>query len=384
MEIKKKSALFNGSFVSNILKIIWIGLSVFFVFIGCGYIFYLKIFYPFHMLIIFSILFVLPTYYALVFFLPHKSKAKILSFLVISIVLMSSGYGGFATSRFNDNNQIVPNPQARDGNFLEHVFKSSTFPLYEFLLQKMSNIKLKDIKFHVSQPHIQQIRSMLEPGDIILLRKNNYVSNWIIKGFWKHAAIYCGSLDEMEDYFAAESKTVLGSTIKDYLFQQIRPSYDEFVRMAQFQDGAVIESTSQGVNLRTMDKALLSDHLAVLRPRLPKKNKLSAILYSLDQLKKPYDYYLDFMNDDAFCCSELIYNAFYPHDGTGLNYDLYMVNGCPLISPNDFVKDFDQTYSSADCQYDFIQYVSKDIEPDDSLEKKISLFRVSWKKKVGI
>ena len=146
----------------------------------------------------------------------------------------------------------------------------------------------------------------------------------------------------------------------------------------------MIESTSRGVNLKALDTALLSDYLAVLRPRLPRKNKLSAIVYSLAQLKKPYDYYLDFINDDAFSCSELIYNAFYPHDGTGLIYDLHIINGRPMITPNDFVKDFDQTYSSENCQYDFVYYVAKDTDPNDSRKKNISLFRASWKKKAGI
>jgi uncharacterized protein YycO len=351
---------------------------------GCGYIFYAKLFFPFHMLIVCSILLFFTLYYAIVFFLPQRSRLKVLFLVALANILLTSSYGAFATSRFNSVNLIVPDPRTSDTTFLERAFKSNTLPVYEFLIQKLSDIKLSGMEFQVSEERIQHIRSMLEPGDIILLRKNNYVSNWIIKGFWKHAALYCGSLDEMERYFADESKTVPGSSIKNYLLQRIGPSRDRDSAAAQFKNGAVIESTSKGVNLRAMDKALLSDYLAVLRPRLPRKDKLSAIRYSLDQLEKPYDYHFDFTDDGAFCCSELIYKAFCPHDGTGLAYDLRMVNGRPSISPNDFVEDFDRTYASSDCQYDFILYIEKDQDKNLGMEKNMAAFRASWKKRMGI
>jgi hypothetical protein len=39
----------------------------------------------------------------------------------------------------------------------------------------------------------RDILNTLEPGDILLRRYDSYISNWIIKGYYKHAAIYVGN-----------------------------------------------------------------------------------------------------------------------------------------------------------------------------------------------
>ena len=43
-----------------------------------------------------------------------------------------------------------------------------------------------------------EIDGMMQPGDVIISRKNWYLSNIGLPGFWPHAAFYLGEADELE------------------------------------------------------------------------------------------------------------------------------------------------------------------------------------------
>jgi hypothetical protein len=51
---------------------------------------------------------------------------------------------------------------------------------------------------HITQAQIQDLKQILRPGDIILERRNWFLSNGFLPGYWKHVALYVGSAEELE------------------------------------------------------------------------------------------------------------------------------------------------------------------------------------------
>ena len=57
-----------------------------------------------------------------------------------------------------------------------------------------------DSHYKIKGPHVREIMNLIEPGDIILRKYNNYLSNKLISFFsgtyWPHVAIYVGDYND--------------------------------------------------------------------------------------------------------------------------------------------------------------------------------------------
>ncbi len=381
--MKTKVTLSSFSRTSTLTRFMWAIFKLSILFFCCGLFLYARFFYPFHLYFVGATLTYVTVRHVLTCCYAQKAGAGVSILLTIIIVSLSATIGAFNQHTHDEVDAIDSIPRSGKMTFLENAYKTTVFPLYKILFKEIANIKIRNTQFRISDKHIERIQSLIEPGDIVLLRKNNYLSNWIISGFWKHVLLYCGSLDEMDQYFERPSKSALGSTVSEYLFRNVSHSFNARKVSDGLLHSAVVESTSKGVIVQPLEKALKSDYLAVLRPRLPKEKKLSAILYALEQLNKPYDFDFNFFDDNALCCSELIYRAYRSSGGSGLNHGFHLSHGRPVLSPNDFAKDFDRTLISGDCQYDLILYLEGEKASKDCEEKNITAFRASWKKEKG-
>jgi hypothetical protein len=134
---------------------------------------------------------------------------------------------------------------------------------------------------------------MLQPGDVMITRHDDAMSNLFLPGFWPHAALHVGLPDTRE-----------------------RLALEIDAERAGRWSGArrVLEARKDGLLLRDLDDTLNVDSVAVVRPRLQSAHLRAAIQRALSHEGKLYDFEFDFSRSDRMVCSEVVYRAF---DGLG-------------------------------------------------------------------
>jgi hypothetical protein len=55
----------------------------------------------------------------------------------------------------------------------------------------------------VTAAQIEQVHQKLLPGDVLLVRREWFLSNVGLPGFWPHAALYIGTPEERQKFFSA-------------------------------------------------------------------------------------------------------------------------------------------------------------------------------------
>lgn len=167
-----------------------------------------------------------------------------------------------------------------------------------------------------------QVRQLLRPADVLVVRKEYALTNYFLPGYWPHAAFYLGdaaSLAELE--------------IQDR--EHVRPRWSRMLESGS-SDGHVLESMRDGVNLRTLVSPFASDSIVVLRPQLELKDLGTAVARSFTHEGKAYDFDFDFRRADRLVCTEVVYRAL---DGVGsINIPLVQRAGRPTLSGSDLIQ----------------------------------------------
>lgn len=132
----------------------------------------------------------------------------------------------------------------------------------------------------------EKLKSFLQPGDVLITRHDDALSNLFLPGFWPHAAFYIGS-NEQRDALGVRSDIVIDDEI------------------------TFLESKKDGVKLRPVEDTLNVDAFVVLRPNLGNELKAEAISRGLTHAGKQYDFVFDFSTSDRLACTELIYRSYH-------------------------------------------------------------------------
>lgn len=136
---------------------------------------------------------------------------------------------------------------------------------------------------------VSELRQVLRPGDILLERRNWFMSNAFLPGFFPHAAIYLGD---------STALAVLGVNVNDD--PRVIRNWNAFLaRDAAGHPHAVIEAVSEGVIFTSLEHSVgEADAVAVLRPRLTDGQRREAIARAFSHYGKPYDFEFDFFSTD--------------------------------------------------------------------------------------
>ncbi|MHC5111984.1 MAG: YiiX/YebB-like N1pC/P60 family cysteine hydrolase [Planctomycetota bacterium] len=188
------------------------------------------------------------------------------------------------------------------------------------------------------------ISDQLQPGDIVLQRREWSLSNLFLPGFWSHAAIYLGGVEGLVELNILDHPSVVDHVSK--ILEQ----------GAEAGERTIIEAISEGVVFSTPRDSLKADYVAVLRPTLSREEIAQAMIRAMDMHGLPYDYDFNFSSGDKIVCTELIYRAFYDL------LDLTLVDGVkPAILPADeLVKKYAAERAHPDGEFEFVLFAGND------------------------
>ena len=214
----------------------------------------------------------------------------------------------------------------------------------------------------ISDAQLAEMKRKLRPGDILVERRNWYVSNVGLPGFWPHAALYTGTRSELSRAFdgdASLKERFGGRPFSEHValrHPEVWRALGE--RDAAGHDHAVLEAVSEGVTVTSIEHSCGADYVAALRPRL----ELGEIAVALDRafalFGRPYDFNFNFATDDAIVCSELVIKAYEPtQPGKGLRVPWVTVAGRRAVPPTELVRLFANERTQTDAQLEFVYFL---------------------------
>jgi hypothetical protein len=183
-------------------------------------------------------------------------------------------------------------------------------------------------------PHqVAQIKSLLQPGDILLTYSAGYMSNLFLPGRFKHGILYIG-LPE------ARARLGLRPDAAATLPAPRQAAVAACLAMEQLPNGYdadLIEAVSEGVIFNSIDRILKFhvNRLVALRPRVSQPERVSALLRAFALTGSRYDFKFDFADVSEQCCTEVLYRAY--NASGGIHFDLVPRLGVLTLSADDIV-----------------------------------------------
>jgi hypothetical protein len=236
------------------------------------------------------------------------------------------------------------------------------FPLQRDMAEWAGDTRFtKEERRLINDAQLAVLQARLKPGDIILERRNWYLSNVGLPGFWPHAALYVGTQAEILKALAdvPEVKESVGD---------LRQHFEKLAPVAWAALGArdhaghecrVIEAVSEGVVAASIEHSCAADYVAVLRPRVSPLMKLRAVERALLFWGRPYDFNFDFATDDQVVCSELVMKCYERGSAgdTGLEVAYVELVGKRAVPPTEIVRRFRDERGKADAQLEFVYFL---------------------------
>ena len=240
-------------------------------------------------------------------------------------------------------------------------------------------------EYLINDELIREMKKVMLPGDVMLQRRNWHLSNVGIPGFWTHAALHTGTLEEMDNYFASEFPYEGHDSISSYIEVNFPDVYqDKQMLDTDSNAKSVIEAIEPGVVLQSLEKSAHADFVVTLRPNLEKKDKMLALFRAFGSFGKPYDYNFDFDTRDALVCSELIFDAYFeslPYK-QGISLEISEINGRKVVSPLDIAKKYKKEDGSENPEFSFVYLIVGDEESGSARvsNREEFLESVDWNK----
>lgn len=251
--------------------------------------------------------------------------------------------------------------------------KGTWMPVQEGVAEWMGDTKVKRRGRTLITPEAAgALAPRLAPGDVLVERREWFLSNVGLPGFWPHAALYVGTPEERVKAF--------GTGFEARLKERYPKAYADSVAPQEHGHAPrVLEAMSEGVVFTTLEHSAAADSTAVLRPRLDAAERAEAVFRAFAYAGRPYDYDFDFRTDAAIVCSELVYKAYEPDAARkGFRLPLVTVLGRPVSQPNDFVRQFDAEFGTPAQQADLVVFLDGHEREGTAVEKGAEEFRRSW------
>jgi len=242
---------------------------------------------------------------------------------------------------------------ASDLAVLQRSVRRAWFPAQESVARWMGDVRVRRPGWYLITPEqTAEMARSLEPGDILLSRKNWYLSNVGLPGLWPHAILYVGSPEELEGMHLTD-----GTTLRAHLERLHPAAFQRYVAGSSDGPFRVIEAVSEGVIPNTLHGAA-GDYLAAVRPRVATTARARAIANAFGHLGKPYDFDFDFATDHALVCTELVWRSYRSAaEEVGLELPVVRIAGRPTLPANEIARLFARTRGGADPPLAFVYFL---------------------------
>jgi hypothetical protein len=201
------------------------------------------------------------------------------------------------------------------------LYQRSVYNLQQFGSEMVADVYVRPGHQPQLDPHVKsQLLEHLRPGDVLIVRKQFALTNYFLPGFWPHAALYLGELDDLQRLGMPGNEQV------DRRWKQ----------MHRIGGHLVLEAMKDGVRLRSIASAFAVDSIVVVRPALDEADVGRALARVMKHEGKSYDFDFDFGRSDRLVCTEVVYRAY---DGIGpIQFSLKQRAGRPTLSGADILK----------------------------------------------
>ena len=206
-----------------------------------------------------------------------------------------------------------------------------------------------------SPGRFKELSKLLEPGDILLERRNYYGSNAFLPGYWPHGALYIGTAEDLRKLGLNEEN--LGSGFGDDN-ERANAFWGKYTSPdSHGHEHKIIEAVSEGVIFSSLEHSIGgADSVAVLRPKLEKEEIAEAIRRAFTFWKLPYDFEFDFTSTDKLVCTEVVYRAYGGNSGK-IQFGVKNIMGRPTMPANSLVEKFRKDRLAGRPQFEFIAFL---------------------------
>ena len=276
--------------------------------------------------------------------------------VIVSTPTSNYRYNGYVNRRTKCFEKLSP-PREDSLRFSNFIKNNIQMPIQRAICNVASPV---DMSFrhqkYITHKEIKKIKEILKPGDILIRRNDDQLSNVGIPGFWKHAAIYVGSTKEINEYFDSIPRAK-GEKPSDLIKSQNNKAYQK-LGSKRFQ---IIEVVGEGTKFSPVGHIAKSDYFAALRPNLNKEQVFKALQNALSCYGLPYDYLFEFNSPNALICSQLVYRA-YESNATfkAIDFKMGEYSGHPFLSPNDIAAQFAKEYGDPQPQLQLLFFYDAD------------------------
>ena len=282
-------------------------------------------------------------------------------------------------SQISDLNQLVLTDLGVFVNnpldVLEQKASVAWFPVQRGVALGMASVRTVSRDYFISPADLEAEAADLLPGDIMLTRREWHLTNLGIPGYWTHAALHIGPVEQMDHYFA-DLPELAGRTASSVIQERFPEVYLELVQKDPAGNTpAVIEALRPGVIVQSLQSSAGADSLAVLRPQVTRTERWQAVMAALPHYGKPYNYQFDFRTETALVCSQLVHKAYEMVDGLVL--EPRMSGGRLLLSPNEIAIKYDREMGQPDAELELVLFLDG-TAVGQVVKRNGQAFRSSW------
>ena len=292
-----------------------------------------------------------------------SKRAIVVGVLMSHLVVAAAAFFvGRATSRRAEELKGDPHGLVTSmGSDVESQFRQDKYGLQSRVAKYLGDTRIVRRRPFIREEQIDRVQPRLKPGDILLERRNWYLSNPFLPGFWPHAALYMGRLADLKR---------LGVTDRPAFRKHLAAYY---TAAADGRGNSVIEAVSEGVILNSLSHSIHADYVAVLRPRVSEQQVAAAIARALENLGKPYDFDFDFDDTSKLVCTQLVYVAY---EGM-VDFKLVRVVGRNTLPANEIARKYAAEAGTPHQQLDFVLFLDAAPTRGVAFEADEAAFRAS-------